>query len=227
MRLAFLHAFPLDQSMWDEQRAIFPGRCESPTLYRLGDSLESWANRVLNSIGPQPVIAIGSSMGGSCVLEMARQAPDRIAALVLVGAKAGHRREPAARDKYIDILRANGIQGMWPEITSWFGPAAQQTVVDRIESIALSQTNEDLINAVQVFHGRADHTEVVSCWQKPLLVMCGDSDPVVTEQKAIALTSLAPHAKLHVMTGCGHFMNLERPDEFNQILAKFVQSVDA
>lgn len=226
MRLTFLHAFPLDQSMWDEQRAIAPGHCETPTLYPLGNTLESWASGVLNSIGAQPMIAIGSSMGGSCALEMARQAPDRIAALVLVGAKAGHRREPAARDEYVDTLRDNGIRGMWPEITSWFGPAAEQNVVDRIESIALSQNTDDLINAVQVFHGRTDHREVVARWQKPLFVVCGDSDPVVTERKAMALTGLAPHAQLHVMAGCGHFMNLERPDEFNQVLAEFVQCVE-
>ena len=227
MHLAFLHAFPLDHSMWDEQRAIAPGRCTTPCLYQLGDSFEDWASRVLDSIDTHSLIAIGSSMGGSCALEMARQAPDRIAALVLVGTKAGHRPEPAVRDAYLDTLHHQGIRGMWPEISGWLGAAAQPEVVERIESLALSQETADLINAVQVFHSRTDHIAVVAQWEKPLLVMSGEHDPVIAEEKAMALSHLAPQAELHVMRGCGHFMNLERPHEFNQVLADFVRRVEA
>ncbi len=227
MRLAFLHAFPLDQRMWDQQLAIAPGRCDAPALYRFGDSLESWATGALKSVGLQPTIAIGSSMGGSCAIEMARQAPEQITALVLVGAKAGHRPEPDARDAYIDTLRASGVRGMWPEIAGWFGPDIPQGVVDTITSIAFAQNTDDLITAVKVFHGRADLTDVVTRWEKPLLVFCGDNDAVVTRHKAIALSRLAPNARLHIMSGCGHYMNMERPDEFNHVLADFVQSVDA
>ena len=227
MRLAFLHAFPLDQTMWVEQLEIAPGRCDAPNLYAFGKSLDSWAAGVLNSVGTGPVIAIGASMGGSCAIEMARQAPDRIAALVLVGAKAGHRPEPNARDEYIATLRANGINGMWPQIANWIGPTAPLRVVDAIESIASAQNTDDLITAVQVFHRRADQTEVVAQWTKPLLVISGGNDPVVTRQKAIALSRLAPNAKLHIMADCGHYMNMERPGEFNQVVAEFVQSVGA
>ena len=66
MRLAFLHAFPLDQRMWAEQLGIVPGRCDAPNLYAFGESLDSWAAGVLDSVGTSPIIAIGASMGGSC-----------------------------------------------------------------------------------------------------------------------------------------------------------------
>lgn len=213
--------------MWAEQLEIAPGRCDAPNLYAFGESLDSWAAGVLDSVGTSPIIAIGASMGGSCAIEMARQAPDQIAALVLVGAKAGHRLEPNARDEYIATLRANGVKGVWPQIASWIGPTTPPRVVDAIESIASAQSTDDLITAVQVFHGRTDLTEFVARWNKPLLVIGGENDPVVSRQKALALSSLAPNAKLHIMAGCGHFMNMERPGEFNRVLTEFVQSVEA
>ncbi len=213
--------------MWDKQLSIAPSRSVAPTLYRLGDSLEDWAARSLEAAGAQPTIAIGASMGGSCAIEMARQAPEQIAGLVLVGAKAGHRPEPTMRDAYIHALRANGVKGMWPEISSWFSPTISQHVAERITSIAFAQKTDDLITAVRVFHGRPDLEYVVAQWEKPLLVVCGEKDSVVTEQKAIALSHLAPNGELHVMAGCGHYMNMERPDEFNRVIADFVQQVEA
>jgi pimeloyl-ACP methyl ester carboxylesterase len=227
MHLVFLHAFPLDEKMWEKQLSIAPGRSVAPTLYGFGDSLEDWAARSLEAVGTRPTIAIGASMGGSCAIEMARQAPEQIAGLVLVGAKAGHRPEPTARDAYIDTLRTDGVKGMWREISDWFSPTISQHVVDRIASIAFAQKADDLITAVRVFHGRPDLEYVVAQWEKPLLVVCGEKDSVATERKAIALSHLAPNGELHVMAECGHYMNMERPDEFNRVIADFVRRVDA
>jgi len=227
MRLVFLHAFPLDQTMWDEQLRIAPDLSITPTLYQFGESLECWATSVLKLVGSKPMIAIGSSMGGSCAIEMARQAPEQIAGLVLVGAKAGHRPEPALRDSYIDTLQTSGVNGIWPEISStWFGPTISHRVIEKIKSIANAQDTNDLINAVSVFHGRPDLTDVVAQWKKPLLVVCGENDTIVTEQKANAVSRLASDSKLHVMAGCGHLMNMERPDEFNQVITDFIQKVE-
>ncbi|MEM7133383.1 MAG: alpha/beta fold hydrolase [Chloroflexota bacterium] len=103
--------------MWKQQESIAPGRTTCPNLYRLGASLEGWAASVLALVSPkEPIVVIGSFMGGSCAIEMARQAPNRIAALVLVGTKAGHRPEPELRDAYIQSLRSNGINEVWLEV---------------------------------------------------------------------------------------------------------------
>ena len=227
MHLVFLHAFPLDHTMWEQQLGVVPGYCDAPALYSYGSSLENWAKGAISSIGTNKAIAIGASIGGSCAIEMARQASSQIAALVLVATKAGHRPDLNARDNYIDKLRKNGVKEIWPTVSSWVGPATPPCVVDTIRRIAFAQSTKDLANAVHAFHGRADLTDVVSQWEKPLLVVSGDADPVVTEQKAAVLAGLTPNAKLHVISGCGHFVNMERPGEFNGILTDFVQSVEA
>jgi hypothetical protein len=54
-------------------------------------------------------VVVGNSVGGSCALEVARAAPDQVEAVVLVGAKAGVRPDPALRAEAVGTLADGGI----------------------------------------------------------------------------------------------------------------------
>lgn len=219
----FLHAFPLDSRMWDEQLSILPKTPVRPNLYKLGDSLEAWASAILDSAADKPLFVVGASMGASCALEMARQESDRIAALVLVGAKAGHHPEPHLRDRYISSLSDGGIMELWSDIgNQCIGGQCDPKITDRIKTMAKDQPTEDLIQAMKVFHSRPDLTRVVSQWRKPLLVVCGTNGTIESKAKGASIADLAVDSKLHVMEGCGHYMNIERPNEFNEVLGNFI-----
>ena len=228
VHVIFLHAFPLDGRMWSGQLGAFPASTSAPTLYPFGGSMEAWAGRVLKSVSDESLVLVGCSMGGSCALEMARQAEHRVAALVLVGSKAGHRPEPEARDGYVAALREGGARRLWPELAArFFGPTADRSVMESAKAIAMEQPPDDLVRAVQVFHGRPDAADVVMNWKKPLLVIGGDRDGVVSVEKSTALASRAPRGRLHIMNDCGHFGNMERPAEFNAVVGDLVRSVAA
>jgi pimeloyl-ACP methyl ester carboxylesterase len=111
--LLLLHALPLDGSMWASQMDLLPGAVWAPTLYGLGDSIEAWAAAVLQQVPCERLIVAGCSVGGSCALEVAALAPERVAALVLIGAKAGHRPEPALRDTALALLQGEGVEAAW------------------------------------------------------------------------------------------------------------------
>ncbi len=227
VRLVFLHAFPLDSRMWDEQRPVLSGQIEAPDLYARGNSLEEWAEDVLDTIDDGPLIVVGCSMGGSCALEVAQRAPDRVSALVLIGTKAGHNPDPAYRDSFITRLEQEGANALWSEIQSdLIGSQASQAVVDRIRALMMAQRTEDLIRAVRAFHSRRDLSEFAARWNKPLLVMCGEKDRAVTVSKTAAFVASTQSGVMHVMRDCGHYMNMERPSEFNRIIADFVDFVD-
>jgi pimeloyl-[acyl-carrier protein] methyl ester esterase len=210
--------------MWRGQVEILPGATVAPDLYSMGDSMEAWAQGVLATQPDGPLILVGSSMGGSCALEMARLAGDRIAAIVLVGSKAAHHPEPRIRDGYVASLREGGLPRLWPNLASrFFGSSADIGVVEAAQELASEQTTEDLVRATQVFHMRPDAAEVLARWQKPLLVINGDEDGFVSVEKAAGLTTSAPLGRVHIMRGCGHFPNLDRPHEFNSIVSDVVK----
>jgi pimeloyl-ACP methyl ester carboxylesterase len=71
LELLFLHALPLDGSMWSAQMQLLPGSTYEPTLYPLGDSVEAWAAAALKVPKGDRLIVVGCSIGGSCALELA------------------------------------------------------------------------------------------------------------------------------------------------------------
>lgn len=111
MRLVLLHALPFDHRMWDLTPSV--EGAYSPTLYGSGDSVQQWAAAVLGELPSDDLFVVGNSIGGSCALEMARAAPERVRGVVLIGTKIGVRPDPVARDAVIAQLREKGVEAAW------------------------------------------------------------------------------------------------------------------
>lgn len=228
MRLVLLHALPFDATMWRGEFDLDVESTVAPTLYGLGDTLAAWAAAVLDLAGDGPLLVVGNSVGGSCAIELARLAPDRVAAIVLVGAKAAVRPEPAVRDEAIRRLSERGMAAAWPKY--WkplFGPHTHPDVVAFARRIAFAQPVDDVIRGVRVFHDRADRADVARTWPKPLVVVSGDHDRSPSPATAAALAASAPRGRLHVVEDCGHYVSLERTLELEKILQRVVRDLRA
>jgi pimeloyl-ACP methyl ester carboxylesterase len=214
MNVVLLHAFPLDEQMWEPQRpALAAFDVTAPRLYGLGGSLDEWAGAVLERVEGE-LVAVGASMGGYCALAMARQAPERVRGLVLAGSRATadspDRR--AQRDVTITTLREQGVEG-WYRTSGNPGPA----------DTVLGQPAEDLIRAMQVLRDRADASDVVRAFPGPLLVAVGGEDELLSADEARALAASAPEGRVEVFPGVGHLISLEQPERFNALLSEFLE----
>src|SRR5262245_23248067 len=99
--------------MWRAERGVLPDLTVVPSLYRFGVTLEQWAEGVLSLVPDEPLVVVGCSVGGSCALEVAHAAPRQVEGIVLVGAKAGVRPDPAFRDAAVRLLTEQGIEAGW------------------------------------------------------------------------------------------------------------------
>ena len=81
-----------------------------------------------------------------------------------------------------------------------------------------------LVRAIEAIRDRPDSTDAVTSGI-PLLVLAGDHDQLVTPEIAHGLASASPNGRAEVFEGVGHLPNMERPDEFNRILAAFFASL--
>jgi len=226
MRIAFLHALPFDERMWEPQLAAFgEHEVHAPKLYGLGESFDEWALGVLQEV-PGRLVAVGASMGGYTASAIARLAPERLAGLVLTGSRADAdppERAPL-RDEWIRIARAEGGEGLWQAAAKgFFAPGAPEEVVERAHAVAREREPEDLVRAVVSIRDRPDSTEAVTSGI-PLLVVAGEHDPLIPVPVAEELAAAAPGGRLEVLE-CGHVPNWERPDEFNSILSAFLASL--
>ena len=214
--------------MWAGQLAWLPEDTLAPDLYPLGNTMTQWARAVLDLAGSGPLLVVGCSVGGSCALEMAALAPDRVGAVVLVGAKAGHRPQPEIRDATVALLRTEGLGAAWSLMWApLLGPATDASIVATVRSIAVRQSVADIIRGVDVFHGRRDLDDFAATLCEPLYVISGEHDTSPSPATAAALAAAALHGHFELIPECGHYVNLERPQAFEVVLARIIDNVSS
>jgi len=211
MKVVLLHAFPLDERIWEPQRpALADHEVFAPNLYDLGgSSIDRWAEQILAEAGG-PVVAVGASMGGYCALAMAGREPERVRGLLLAGSRAGadppERR--AVREEMIRAVRADGVEGWNREFTPKAPP---------------DRTVDELVRGIEALRDRPDSTGVVASFDGPLVLVVGDGDELLPVEEARAIAASAPDGRLEVVEGAGHVVNLEAPERFNENLRPFLE----
>jgi pimeloyl-[acyl-carrier protein] methyl ester esterase len=223
LEMLFLHALPLDGSMWVGQMELLPGSTCAPTLYSFGDSVEAWAAGALKIARSDRLIVVGCSVGGSCALEVALAAPNRIAVLVLIGTKAGHRPEPALHASALGTLCEGGLAKAWNVFWApLFSPSADPRVISAAERIALRQSHMDVARGLTAFHNRPSRDQFLATFPRPVIFVTGADDRAPGPRACAAQADASPQGRLCVIPQCGHYAALERPDALNSILREVI-----
>ncbi len=215
MRVLLLHAFPLDERMWDPQRSVLEDHdVIAPRLYGRGPTLDAWAESIERETDGELAV-VGASMGGYCALALTRRTPSRVRALLLMGARpdADSEERRAGRADTIELIRREGPDGLWRSmLPKLFADES------RADERLLYRDPDGLVGAVAAIRDREDSTDVVRSFAGPLQFVVGELDPFVSAQE------LADY-DVREIRGAGHLVNLERPDEFNEIVREFLGRV--
>jgi len=223
--LLFLHALPLDGSMWAAYEDLLPGSSYAPTLYGLGDTVEGWATEVLSIARNDRLIVVGCSVGGSCAIEVAAAAPERVAALVLIGTKAKHSPDPDLQAAALDLIEREGIGRAWTQYWApLFSKSTDEKVIEAARSAALCQQSKDIAGGVTAFHSRPSRDQFVSECRIPIVVVTGEDDVAPGLKLSAELAGSAERGGLHVIPSCGHYVPLEQPNALRVILNDVVKS---
>ena len=163
--------------MWAGQKQLLPGSTYTPTLYPFGDSIEAWAAAALKVAKGDRLVVVGCSVGGSCALELAVAAPERVAALVLIGTKAVHRPDPALHASALEMLQEKGLEEAWKVFWApLFSRSAKSRVVSDAKRIMLRQSPLDVARGVTAFHRRQSRDQFLSAFPRPVIVVTGADD---------------------------------------------------
>ena len=210
MSVVLIHAFPLDDRMWEPQDELLGDEdVYVPYLYGLGgNSVDGWAEHVLERTEGE-LLVVGASLGGYVALAMAHAAPDRVKSLLLAGAraKADPPERRAVRDEMIRVVQAEGIEG-WNREFSPPGPD--------------DRTTDELVRGIQALRDRRDATDVVAAFQGPLTVVVGDQDEILPVDEARQIADSAPDGRFEIVEGAGHVVSVDAPARFNEILRELL-----
>jgi len=220
MLVVLLHAFPLDERMWEPQLAALAGHdVVAPNLYGLGgSSIDGWAERVLGDLDGDPIV-VGASMGGYTALAMARREPARIKGLLLAGARpdADSPERRAARADTIRLIEGSGAEAIWEDQREKLFLDPPDSARDSV----LARTNDELVRGVEALRDRDDNTEVLRSLEAPKVLAQGASEVFFPLDEARAVAEGAS-ARLVVFEHSRHLPNLEQPAEFNETLLEFL-----
>jgi pimeloyl-ACP methyl ester carboxylesterase len=204
VNVVLLHGWPVSERVWTSQVTALRNAGHdviTPHLYGRGASIDDWAAQLLREVDGS-IVPVGASMGGYCALALARRAPERVVGMVLVGSRADadsfERRR--FRQETIIELRAGSL----PPLAD---PDANR------EHLAVAQ---------EAMRDRLDLTVVVASFGGPLLVCVGDRDELVSVDEAQELTARALDGRLEVFPGAGHFVAVDQPQQFNEVLLAFL-----
>lgn len=239
--LVLLHDGLLDRRVWDDQFVAFArlfrtlrydrrgyGRSSAPDR---SFSDVSDLHRLLRHLEIDEAYFTGISNGGQVALEVALEHPEMVAALVLVGPNlGGHRPSEEKQRRVSEILSVAHDRGTEAGVEAWmedpFYPPAKVLPDARERVRRIARENLPRLLSAPGFRVEPDPPTVegLSRIVVPTLILVGERDDRDNREIASILTNRLPHAEKQVFAGCGHLVNLERPEEFCSVVASFLNT---
>jgi len=235
--LVFVHCWSCDKSYWKNQVPYFEKNYTVVTLDLAGhgDSGLGRKNWTIESFGADVaavvkaldlnrVILIGHSMGGPVIIEAARLMPDRVIGLVGVDTFRDFAQKfPEDQQKaFLDPLTAN-FQGTTDRfVRSMFPDNADSALVAGIAADMASEPTEVGIGAMKSI---INYDPVPALKELKIPIRCINADKWPTNVEGNK--KLAYSFEVKFMPGRGHFVHLEDPATFNELLAETIQELAA
>jgi 3-oxoadipate enol-lactonase len=237
--VVWIHGFPLASSIFEPQLAIRGVRHVMPDLPGFGQSrpdgreltIDDYAHLMLDLLdtrGLDRAVFAGLSMGGYICLALARIAPQRLRALILIDTKETADTDEARKGRYdsIEKVRKNGVQpivdSMLPKMLTG---AAPQEMRERVREIMTSSSREGVIAALTAMARRPDSTGVLPRVNVPTLVLVGEQDTITPPADAERMSKAIPRARLVRIADAAHLSNYEQAAEVNRVCGAFVSGV--
>lgn len=222
-----------DAAVWQSQVDALSGRVAVQVAdHGELDSLNGMAQHILDHAPPTFALA-GHSMGGRVALEVLRLAPERVSHLALLNTGCHALPEGTASEKertlrlgFLNLAKKQGVAAMtrsW--VRNMVHPARLQdaALIEGIVSMFARKPVEVYEAQIRALLQRPEAYPLLAGIHCPALVLTGQEDvnspPAVNQEMADAI----PGAQLCVLAQCGHMSLLERPEQVNAQLEKWLE----
>lgn len=229
-QLIFIPGLAADAIMWQAQLAVVPSDLRPVVAMAHAQSealrIEDMAALLL-AAHAGPLLLCGASMGGMVAMEAARQAPERVVGLALLGTTARPETAEmrALREAAMELFAQGKVREVIePNVAFAFHPtsASRPHLVQAYLEFVLSAGAEQLVRQNRAVIHRPDarlHLARIAC---PTLVVCGDADQLTPPECSAEIAASVPGAELQVLAECGHMLTMEQPDAVNRALLQWL-----
>ncbi len=230
----FVHGWTCDESSWSAQVPAFsanyrvitldlPGHGKSAPPANGKFSMQNFARAieaVREEAGVDRVVVVGHSMGTPVVRVYQQMYPQHVAGLVIVdgavlmpGASFGFTPPP--------LTGAEGRSAREGMIRGMFSAATTPELQNRILSMMLGAPESTATGAMSAMFDDASWRSAEPV-KVPVLGLFAAGSQLDDSE---SMKTVFPTAQTHEVPGTGHFLMLEKPAEFNELLGDFLAKI--
>ena len=228
--LILLPGMACDAELWQHQQAALAQQrpLRVADVHHRADSLPAMAALLLTE-QPGRLLLAGCSLGGMLAMEVARQAPQRVRGLALLGTTARPDTPEllALRTQAIAQFEQGGVAPLIRANAMFaFYPAHAGALTERYLAMILRAGTPGLIRQNRAVMARQDlrpHLAALAC---PTLVVGGLDDQLTPPECSREIAAAIPQARLHLLADCGHMLTWEQPQAVTQLLGDWLAGLD-
>lgn len=240
-----IHGFPLTRAMWQPQIEALSAagfRIIAPDLRGSGSS-DATAGPYSMSLFADDIIALmdmlqleqasicGMSMGGYVLFNILERHPERVRSAIFMVTRCTSD-TPQVRSERLALLDAVWQQGpaalAGRSATVLFAPENLGTNKELLHTVSnwlSAVAPQGMAGTIQALLDRKDYSCALATFTQPALIIGAEQDQAVTPGELRAIAAGLPNSELHMISGAGHLVNLERPEACNICLLDFLNKV--
>ncbi len=203
---------------------------DDPAGYDMWNQMED-VYGLIQQLGIAPVHYVGLSMGGFIGMRMALKHPEALRDLMLLDTTdlAEVEDNIAIYEAFRQLVDGGELEKVAPALPITF---FKQSYIDGEAEAVESWLNElrasnpqGMTRASRAVDDRDDISDRTPQISLPTLVVHGTEDAAIPLERAEALASRIPGARLEMVEGAGHQSNVDTPDEVSRLIKAWLAEV--
>jgi pimeloyl-ACP methyl ester carboxylesterase len=238
--IVFLHAFPLNRTMWaTQERALASqfriitidlrghGESDAPLWRYTLDQAADDVCALLDQLSIRQALFVGLSMGGYILLAFYRKYADRMQGMVLADTKAQADTAEGKNGRFqmAQIAYKQGPSAiadiMIPKLLSPATIRTRPEIVEQVRAMIEGNQISGIAGDLMAMAERPDSVPRLDQIACPVQIIVGELDQATPPSDAALMAEKIPNARLAVIPNAAHLTNLEQSDAFNRTVGSF------
>jgi pimeloyl-ACP methyl ester carboxylesterase len=229
----FLHSFAGNSDHWKQQLEHvrtkrqaaafdFRGHGQSDAAADAGYNVEALVKdveAVIDELGWDKVILVGHSMGSSAAIAYSKAHPEKVMGLMMVGAPG--KSDPELAKQIIASLESDKYQMVMDDYMKKLLTNAKRPT-DEIVMQGVQTLSKPVTLEIVKGQFAYDPLPAIEAYRGPKLIVYTTGE----EGQPNALYAQAKNVSSKLIAETSHWIFLDKPDEFNEVLDNFLESVD-
>lgn len=182
--------------------------------------------RVLDALGIEKTWLVGNSLGGWVAFQFALDHPERVAGIISMGT-GGAPRTKALASHAKPTVSPEGIRRALEDFVVDKSLVSEELVNARFVAASRPGASERFARIIEARDFDRENLpidiEKLRALTVPVLLIHGRQDTVIPMTRSLTLAGAMDHADLHVFSQCGHWSQVEKAGEFNELVSDFLR----